>query len=69
MITLIACSRHIYVWCCSSRTSHSWWITQSTQHHQRGCSNAIDRLINLFGGTELIVLDVLFKTEKTPGHW
>jgi len=29
-ITLIACSRHIYVWCCSSRTSRSWWITQST---------------------------------------
>jgi len=20
----IACSRHIYVWCCSSRTSRSW---------------------------------------------
>jgi len=27
--SIIACSRHIYVWCCSSRTSHSWWITQS----------------------------------------
>jgi len=25
-------------WCYSSRTSRSWWITQSTQHHQRGCN-------------------------------
>ena len=37
--SIIACSRHIYVWCCSSRTSRSWWITQSTQHHRRGCNN------------------------------
>ena len=22
--SIIACSRHIYVWCCSSRTSRSW---------------------------------------------
>jgi len=35
--SFIACSRHIYVWCCSSRTSRSWWITQSTQHHRIGC--------------------------------
>jgi len=26
--SIIACLRHIYVWCCSSRTSRSWWITQ-----------------------------------------
>ena len=37
--SIIACSRHIYVWCCSSRTSRSWWITQSTQHYRRGCNN------------------------------
>ena len=37
----IAYLRHIYVWCCSSRTSHSWWITQSTQHHRRSCNTAI----------------------------
>jgi len=37
--SIIACSRHIYVWCCSSRTSRSWWITQSTQHHRTGCNN------------------------------
>jgi len=37
--SIIACSRHIYVWCCSSRTSHPWWIAQSTQHHRRGCNN------------------------------
>ena len=30
---------HIYVWCCSSRISRSWWITHLTQHHQRGCNN------------------------------
>jgi len=34
----IACSRHIFVRCCSSRTSCSWWITQTTQHHRRGCN-------------------------------
>jgi len=38
--SITACSRHIYVWCCSSRTSRSCWITQSTQHHRRGCNNA-----------------------------
>ena len=37
--SIIACSHHIYVWCCSSRTSRSWWITQSSQHHRRGCNN------------------------------
>jgi len=35
----IACSRYTIWWCYSSRTSCSWWITQSTQHHQRGCNN------------------------------
>jgi len=29
---------HIW-WCYSSRTSCLWWITQSTQHHQRGCNS------------------------------
>ena len=36
--SIIAGSRHIYVWCCSSRASRSWWIKQSTQHHRRGCN-------------------------------
>ena len=35
--SIVACSRHIYF--CSSRTSRSWWITQSTQHHRRVCNN------------------------------
>ena len=39
--SVIACSRHIYVWCCSSRTSRSWWITHLTQHHRRGCNTTI----------------------------
>jgi len=30
---------HIYVWYCSSHTTRSWWIAQSTQHHRRGCNN------------------------------
>ena len=39
--SIIACSRHtyIYIYCCSSRTSRSWWITHSTQCHRRGCNN------------------------------
>ena len=39
--SVIACSRHIYEWCCSSRTSRSWWVTQSTQHHRRGCNTTL----------------------------
>jgi len=40
MITLLLLVRATHnLWCCSSHTSHSWWITQSTQHHQRGCNN------------------------------
>ena len=35
--SIIACSGHIHIFC-SSRTSRSWWITQSTQHHRRGCN-------------------------------
>ena len=38
--SIIACSRHIYLWCCSSRTSRSWWITHLTQHHRRRCNTA-----------------------------
>ena len=36
-LLLLARTSHIY--CCSSRTSRSWWITQSTQRHHRGCNN------------------------------
>jgi len=32
---------HIYIYCCSSRTSRSWWITQSTQRQRRGSNNAV----------------------------
>jgi len=38
-ITLLLLVRAMYTYCCSSCTSHSWWITQSTQRHQRGCNN------------------------------
>jgi len=31
---LLLLVRATLIYFCSSRTSHSWWITQSTQHHQ-----------------------------------
>ena len=37
--SFVASSRYIYLWCCSSCTPRSWWITQSTQHHRRDCNN------------------------------
>ena len=37
--SIIACSHHTYIYFCSSRTSRSWWITQSTQCYRRGCNN------------------------------
>jgi len=39
MITLLLLVRATYIWCCSSRTSRSWWITHSIQRQRRGCSN------------------------------
>jgi len=37
LLLLLARTTHIHF--CSSRTSRSWWITQSTQRHRRGCNN------------------------------
>jgi len=37
LLLLLARSTHKYF--CSSRTSRSWWITQSTQRHRRGCNS------------------------------
>jgi len=51
----IACSRHIYEWCCSSRTSRSWWITHSTQHHRRGCNTTMGTKLKYFWKTHEIV--------------
>ena len=39
LLPLLARAMRIYF--CSSRTSCSWWITQSTQHHRRGCNIGI----------------------------
>ena len=39
MITLLLLVRATYIYCCSSRTSRSWWITHSTQ--RRGCNSTI----------------------------
>jgi len=38
--TLLLLVRATYIWCCSSRTSRSWWIAQSTQRQRRGCNNS-----------------------------
>ena len=38
-LSIIACSRQVYIYFCSSRTSRSWWSTQPTQHHRRGCNS------------------------------
>jgi len=45
-ITLLLFVCTTYTYCCSSRTSRSWWITHSTQRHQRGCNNsrAVEKL-------------------------
>ena len=40
-ITLLLLVRATYTYFCSSRSSRSWWITQSTQHHRRGCNSTI----------------------------
>ena len=39
MITLLLLVRATYTYCCSSRTSRSWWIAHSTQRQPRGCNN------------------------------
>ena len=40
-ITLLLLVRATHVWCFSSRTSRSWWITHLTQRHRRGCNTGI----------------------------
>ena len=49
-ITLLLLVRATYIYCCSSHTSRLWWITQSTQRHQRGCntSNWVHLMANNF---------------------
>jgi len=39
MITLLLLVRATYMWCCSLRTSRSWWIAHSTQRQRRGCNS------------------------------
>jgi len=38
IITLLLV-RTTCIYCCSSCTSHLWWITQSTQRQRRGCNS------------------------------
>ena len=46
--SIIACSCDIYVWCCSSHTSHLWWITHLMQHHRRACNTGLS-LVHFLG--------------------
>ena len=39
LLWLLAHATHIYF--CSSCTSHSWWITRSTQNHRRSYNNIL----------------------------
>ena len=51
---------------------HSWNCIVGNQcwcFYIANIANVAEREIDLFGGTELIALDILNKTEKTPGHW
>jgi len=45
--SIIACTRATYIYFCSSRTSRSWWITQSTQHHRSGCNSGSKECLNV----------------------
>jgi len=38
-ITLLLLVRTTHIYFCTSRTSRSWWISQSTQRHRRDCNN------------------------------
>jgi len=38
-ITPLLLVRATYIWCCSSHTFCSWWITHSTQRQRRGSNN------------------------------
>jgi len=48
-ITLLLHVRATYIYFCSSRTSRSWWITQSTQHHRRGCNKPLQPNSSIYG--------------------
>jgi len=39
-VTLLLLVGATYIYVFSSRTSRSRWMTQSTQHHRRGCNSS-----------------------------
>jgi len=50
---IVACSRHVYIYCCSSRTSRSWWITFNATPPERLQKNGHEnptqhRIVQLF---------------------
>ena len=57
LLLLLARATHIYRY--SSRTSRSWWITQSKQRHRRGCNS---------GKGKSLVHRIPLKTSVESGH-
>jgi len=51
---------HIW-WCYSSRTSCSWWITQSTQHHRRVCNSIKAKRIHYLLPSSVLLRTFLFE--------
>jgi len=42
---LVLLARATFIMVLSSHTSCSWWITQSTQHHWRGCNSIVNSCV------------------------
>ena len=68
MITLLLLVCATYIWCCSSRTSRSWWITQSTQHHRRDCNSCSILTILLKYSCYILLLEtsLMLNADSTP---
>ena len=64
--SLLLLVRATHIYCCSSRTSRSWWITQSTQCQRRGC-NTVKWIKMPFVGMKLWSLFLVF-TQTMLGY-
>jgi len=77
--SLLLLVRATYIYCCFSRTSRSWRITQSTRRHQSGCNMGVRGSRKGYGNRKRISFFVGFffssssgtlqsMTIKRPGH-
>ena len=76
---LLRIAVRIFCWWGDSRTSRSRWITQSTQHHRRGCNNIMSWAIIQWGifcerqGVSLrfcVPLHLgIFQPRECPSQW